>query len=113
MCSTGHGHSHSHGVLSDAEKAVADLRDDLSEVLKMINKLEYQRAVIGGADFPAAGEVVHTLEHMLEDKKRHAATLLELITLIDVSQRKKFEGDNHEHEHEHEHAHEHDYTHKH
>ncbi len=104
MCSTGHGHGHSHGTLSAAEKAAADLRNDLSDVLQMINKLEYQRAVINGADFPAAGEVVHTLEHILEDKKRHAATLLELITMIDVSQRKMFEGDGHEHSEEHEHA---------
>lgn len=109
MCSTSGGQGHSHGVLSDAQKALADLRGDLTEVLNMVNKYEYQIAVIGGSDFPAAGEVVHTLEHLLEDQKEHAAILLELISMIDVAQRKKFEGNGDEHEHEpgHEHSHEH------
>jgi len=113
MCSTGGGHGHSHGVLSDAQKALADLRGDLTETLNMINKYEYQIAVISGADFPAAGEVVHTLEHLLESKKEHAAILIELINQIDVTQRKMFEGNGHEHEHEHEHAHGHEHGHRH
>ncbi|MBI5756256.1 MAG: hypothetical protein HZA12_04955 [Nitrospirae bacterium] len=114
MCGTGSEHSHSdaaHGTLSSAEKTTADLRDDLGEVLKLVNKFEYQRAVINGADFPAAGEVVHTLEHILDDQKAHAAMLVQLINEIDVVQRNKFEGDEgngHEHEHKgHEHTHEH------
>ncbi len=109
MCGTGSDHSHSHGTLSDAEKALADLRNDLTEVLGLINKLEYQKAVISGSDFPAVGEVVHTLEHLLEDEKEHAAILIELIAEIDVAQREKFEGngDEDEHEHGHEHGHEH------
>lgn len=112
MCNTSEGHSHSHGVLSEAEKALADLRDDLTEVLKMINKYEYQKAVIGGADFPAAGEVVHTLDHLLEDQKEHAAILMEIITTIDVTQREKFEGNGDEHEDELGHEHIHDHSHQ-
>lgn len=119
MCGTGSGSGHSHGTLSEAEKACADLRNDLTEVLGLINKFEYQRAVMSSADFPAAGEVVHTLEHLLEDEKEHAAMLMELIAEIDVAQREKFEsnGDEDEHEHEHgaghEHGHEHGHAHGH
>ena len=116
MCNTSGGGGHSHGVLSQAEKALADLRNDLTEVLKMVNNYEYQKAVMGGADFPAAGEVVHILEHLLESQKEHAAVLIELINKIDVTQRKMFEeGNGHEHEHanegEHEHAHGHGHKH--
>lgn len=118
MCgTTGSEHGHSHGTLSEAEKTCADLRNDLSEVLGLINKYEYQKAVISGADFPAAGEVVHTLEHLLEDQKEHAAILMELIAEIDVTQREKFEGngngDEHEHGHGHGHAHEEGQAHEH
>ncbi|HAS18258.1 MAG: hypothetical protein A2Y48_04850 [Nitrospirae bacterium RIFCSPLOW2_12_42_9] len=112
MCSTGEGQSHSHGVLSEAEKTLADLRNDLSEVMGLINKFEYQKAVISGADFPAAGEVVHTLEHLLEAQKEQAAVLIELINSIDVTQRNMFEGNGQEHEHG-EHGHEHAHGHKH
>ena len=117
MCGTGGGQGHSHGTLSAAQKALADLRRDLSEVFDMVNKYEYQMVMIEGADFPAAGEVVHTMEHLLENQKEHAAILIDLIAKIDVTQRKMFEGNGHEHEDEHEHEqgheHEHEHGHKH
>ena len=109
MCNTSGGQGgHAHGTLSQAEKALADLRNDLTEVLKMVNQYEYQKAIMSGVDFPAAGEVVHVLGHLLESQKEHAAVLIELIGKIDVTQRKMFEGNGEEHEHGHdEHSHEH------
>ena len=108
MCNTSGGQGgHAHGTLSQAEKALADLRNDLTEVLKMVNQYEYQKAIMSGVDFPAAGEVVHVLEHLLESQKEHAAILIELINKIDVTQRKMFEGNGEEHEEAHEHGHEH------
>lgn len=113
MCGTGGGQGHSHGTLSAAQKALADLRKDLSEVFDMVNKYEYQMVMIAGADFPAAGEVVHTMGHLLDNQKEHAAILIDLIAKIDVTQRKMFEGNGDEHEHEHEHEGEHEHGHKH
>lgn len=107
MCNTSGGQGHAHGTLSQAEKALADLRNDLAEVLKMVNQYEYQKAIMSGVDFPAAGEVVHVLGHLLESQKEHAAILIELINKIDVTQRKMFEGNGEEHEEAHEHGHEH------
>ena len=108
MCNTSGGQGgHAHGTLSQAEKALADLRNDLTEVLKMVNKYEYQKAIMSGVDFPAAGEVVHVLGHLLESQKEHAAILIELINKIDVTQRKMFEGNGEEHEEAHEHGHAH------
>ncbi len=119
MCSTAGGHSHAaHGTLTSAEKAAADLRDDLGELFKLVSKLEYQRAVMSGSDFSAASDVVHTLGHIIEDQKGHAALLIQLINEVDMVQRSKFEGDDegnngHEHEHGHEHPHGKEHAHKH
>ena len=115
MCDNASNHSHAHGVRSDAEKALADLREDLTEALKAVTKYEAQAAVMSTADFPVAGEVVHTLGHLMEDQKRHVAELMQLITKIDMVQKKMFEGNGamagHGHAHEEEHAHEHGHSH--
>ena len=119
MCSTAGGHSHAahaHGTLTSEEKAAADLRDDLGEVLKLVTKLEYQRAIMSGAEFSAADDITHTLEHIIEDQKGHAALLLQLINEVDMVQRSKFEGEeegNNGHEHGHEHPHGQEHAHKH
>jgi len=119
MCSTAGGHSHTahaHGTLTSEEKAAADLRDDLGEVLKLVTKLEYQRAIMSGAEFSAADDITHTLEHIIEDQKGHAALLLQLINEVDMVQRSKFEGEeegNNGHEHGHEHPHGQEHAHKH
>ena len=119
MCSTAGGHSHTahaHGTLTSEEKAAADLMDDLGEVLKLVTKLEYQRAIMSGAEFSAADDITHTLEHIIEDQKGHAALLLQLINEVDMVQRSKFEGEdegNNGHEHGHEHPHGHEPAHKH
>jgi hypothetical protein len=112
MCDNANNHSHAHGVRSDAEKALADLREDLTEALQSVTKYESQQAVMSAADFPAAGEVVHALGHLMEDQKRHVAELMQLITKIDMVQKKMMEGNgngakhDHGHEdHEEEHAH--------
>jgi hypothetical protein len=128
MCDNANNHSHAHGVRSDAEKTLADLREDLTSALQAITKYESQTVLIATADFPAAGEVVHTLGHLMEDQKRHVAELMHLITKIDVTQKRMFEGngngakhvhgqdlshghDDHEDDHEEEHAHEHGHSH--
>ncbi|MCC7201492.1 MAG: hypothetical protein IT393_02355 [Nitrospirae bacterium] len=119
MCSTAGGHSHAaHGTLTNEEKAAADLRNDLGEVLQLVNKLEHQRAIMSGAEFSAADDIVHTLEHIIEEQKGHAALLIQLINEVDMVQRSKFEGEEegnngHEHGHGHEHPHGHEHAHKH
>ena len=116
MCSTAGGHSHAaHGTLTSEEKAAADLRDDLGEVFKLVTKLEHQRAIMSGSDFSSADDITHTLEHIIEDQKSHAAMLIQLINEVDMVQRSKFEGDegNGNEEHSHGHAHEHEQAHKH
>ena len=118
MCSTAGGHSHTahaHGTLTSEEKAAADLRDDLGEVFKLVTKLEHQRAIMSGSDFSSADDITHTLEHIIEDQKGHAAMLIQLINEVDMVQRSKFEGDegNGNEEHSHGHAHEHEQAHKH
>ena len=119
MCSTAGGHSHTahaHGTLTSEEKAAADLRDDLGEVLKLVTKLEYQRAIMSGSDFSGADDITHTLEHIIEDQKGHAALLIQLINEVDMVQRSKFEGEeegNNGHEHGHEHPHGQEHAHKH
>lgn len=110
MCDNAHNHSHVHGVRSDAEKALADLREDLSLCFQLLTKYESQRAVIATADFPAAGQVVHVLEHLMEDQKRHVAELMRLIVEIDPGQRRAFDSNGH---HEHTHTHAHGQTHEH
>ncbi len=119
MCSTAGGHSHghaAHGTLTNEEKAAADLRNDLGEVLQLVTRLEHQRAIMSGAEFSAADDIVHTLEHIIEDQKGHAALLIQLINEVDLVQRSKFEGEdegNNGHEHEHGHPHGHEHSHKH
>ena len=119
MCSTAGGHSHAahaHGTLTSEEKAAADLRDDLGEVLKLVTKLEYQRAIMSGSEFSSADDIAHTLEHIIEDQKGHAALLIQLINEVDMVQRSKFEGEeegNNGHEHGHEHPHGQEHAHKH
>ena len=85
MCNV-HSHGHAHGVRTDAEKAVADLRDDLVEELKIINKYEAQIPVIAGEDFTDVDEVVKSLIQMRDDHKGLAARLVKLITKVDTFQ---------------------------
>ena len=116
MCSTAGGHNHAaHGTLTSEEKAAADLRDDLGEVFKLVTKLEHQRAIMSGSEFSSADDITHTLEHIIEEQKGHAAMLIQLINEVDMVQRSKFEGDegNGNEEHSHGHAHEHEQAHKH
>ena len=119
MCSTAGGHGHAaHGTLTSEEKAAADLRDDLGELFKLVTKLEYQRAIMSGSEFSAADDITHTLEHIIEDQKGHAAMLIQLINEVDMVQRSKFEGEDegnngHEHEQGHEHPHGQEHGHKH
>lgn len=104
MCNT-HSAGHAHGVRSDAEKAVADLRDDLIEELKLINKYEAQIPVIAAEDFPAVDDVVHVLGHIRDDHKHAASTLIEFINRLDAGQKT---AQPHDGQHEHgERVHEH------
>lgn len=86
MCNT-HSAGHAHGVRSDADKAVADLRDDLIEELKLITKYEAQIPVIAAEDFPAVDDVVHVLGHIRDEHKHAANTLIEFINRLDAGQK--------------------------
>jgi len=105
MCNT-HSNGHIHGVRSDAEKAVADLRDDLIEELKLITKYEAQIPVIAAEDFPNVDDVVHVLGHIRDDHKHAVKTLLQYIDKLDAGVR---EGHGHDttHEHDQPHSHQH------
>ncbi len=84
MCNT-HSHGHAHGVRTDTEKALADLRDDLVEELKLINKYEAQIPVIAAEDFPDVDEVVKYLVEVKDQHKSLAATLVRLINKLENS----------------------------
>ena len=107
MCNT-HSNGHAHGVRSDMDKAVADLRDDLIEELRLINKYEGQLPVIASEDFEGVDEVVHVLGHIRDEHKHAVATLMEFIAKMDAGQ-KAAAGHGHEEEHAHgpDHAHHH------
>lgn len=101
MCNT-HSHGHAHGVRSDAEKAMADLRDDLVEELKLINKYEAQIPVIAAEDFPEVDEVVKALLQIRDDHKGITARLIKLLGKMDSGQAGLFEvGHSAGHDHSH------------
>ena len=83
MCNE-HSHGEAHGVRTDAEKAMADLRDDLVEELKLINKYEAQIPVVGTEDFPDVDEVVKTLIEIRDDHKGAAARLIRVLGKMDT-----------------------------
>lgn len=95
MCNV-HSHGHAHGVRTDAEKAMADLRDDLVEELKLINKFEAQIPVIAAEDFPEVDEVVHTLSEIRDQHKAMTARLFGLLQKMDASQ--AVQADHHHHD---------------
>ena len=84
MCNA-HSTGHAHGARSDAEKAVADLREDLIEELKLITKYEAQIPVIASEDFPQVDEVVHILGHIRDEHQDAAGTLIEWINRLDAN----------------------------
>ncbi|MFQ5455537.1 MAG: hypothetical protein ACE5EA_04935 [Nitrospirota bacterium] len=86
MCDTTGTHSHVHGVRSDAEKAIGDLRDNLADKLRSVTRYEAQICLIKEGDFPQSGEIVHLLEHIVEDEKRHVADLMNSVTRLDKVQ---------------------------
>jgi hypothetical protein len=103
MCNT-HSNGHAHGVRSDAGKAVADLRDDLIEELKLVTKYEAQIPVIGAEDFPEVDDVVQVLGHIRDEHQHAVNTLIEFINRLDADQKT---AGAHEDRHEHGEAHEH------
>jgi hypothetical protein len=107
MCNT-HSNGHAHGVRSDQDKAVADLRDDLIEELRLITKYDAQIPVIASEDFEGVDDVVHVLGHIRDEHKHAVGTLMEFINRLDAGQRA---AAGHEHEAEHEHGGEHGHQH--
>lgn len=103
MCNT-HSNGHAHGVRSDQDKAVADLREDLIEELRLITKYDAQIPVIASEDFEGVDDVVHVLGHIRDEHKHAVGTLMEFINRLDAGQRAA-SGHEHETEHETEHAH--------
>ena len=85
MCNL-HSQGHAHGVRTDVEKALADLRDDLVEELKLINKYEAQIPVIATEDFADVDEVVKSLIQIRDEHKGVAASLMKLIHKLDSVQ---------------------------
>jgi len=107
MCNT-HSNGHAHGVRSDMDKAVADLRDDLIEELKLVTKYEAQIPVIASEDFAQVDDVVHILGHIRDEHKHAVTTLIEYINRLDAGQKS---ADSHSHETKHEHSEEHAHDH--
>jgi hypothetical protein len=85
MCNL-HSHGHAHGVRTDTEKVLADLRDDLVEELKLINKYEAQIPVIAAEDFTEVDEVVKNMVQIRDEHKSVAASLINLINKLDPAQ---------------------------
>ncbi len=103
MCNL-HSHGHAHGVRTDAEKVLADLRDDLVEELKLINKYEAQIPVIAAEDFPEVDEVVKNMVEIRDEHKSVAANLINLINKLDTVQAGLI---NHQADHAHHSEHDH------
>jgi uncharacterized coiled-coil protein SlyX len=104
MCNL-HSHGHAHGVRTDTEKVLADLRDDLVEELKLINKYEAQIPVIAAEDFTDVDEVVKNLVQIRDNHKSVAASLVKLIHKLDSAQASLFD---HQPDHVHHTDHDHD-----
>ncbi|MEO5657533.1 MAG: hypothetical protein ABIO65_13360 [Nitrospiria bacterium] len=88
------------------DKAVADLRDDLIEELKLITKYEAQIPVIANEDFSGVDDVVHVLGHIRDEHKHAVSTLIEFINRLDEGQRA---ATGHEHDEQGEHDEKHDH----
>lgn len=101
MCDSTKSNSHSHGVRSDVEKALGDLREDLSEKLRLITRHEAHIKMIGAADFPQVGAVIHVLEKIRDEEKGHVADLMTVINMLDGAQASRFNNHpDHQHSHE-------------
>ncbi len=98
MCNM-HSHGQAHGVRSDQEKTVADLRDDLVEELKAITKYEAQIPVVANGDFEQMDAVVHSLEHIRDEHKKLAADLIQMIAKLDPEQGRALAGISPSHDH--------------
>jgi len=105
MCNT-HSNGHAHGVRSDQDKAMADLRDDLIEELKLVTKYDAQIPVIASEDFPQVDDVVHILGHIRDEHKHAVTTLIEYINRLEDGQKSAHSHED-KHEHSGEHAHQH------
>jgi len=85
MCNL-HSQGHAHGVRTDTEKVLADLRDDLVEELRLINKYEAQIPVIAAEDFTDVDDVVKSLVQIRDNHKGVASSLMNLIHKLDSVQ---------------------------
>lgn len=91
MCNT-HSHGQAHGVRSDSEKVMADLRDDLVEELKLINKYEAQIPVVAVEDFPQVDAVVQMLVEVRDGHKAATASLIRFLNQIDAEHAASLDG---------------------
>jgi len=107
MCNT-HSNGQAHGVRSDLDKAMADLRDDLIEELKLVTKYDAQIPVIASEDFPQVDDVVHILGHIRDEHKHAVTTLIDYINRLDGGPKS---ADPHSHDDKHEHSGEHAHQH--
>ncbi|OGN95845.1 MAG: hypothetical protein A2Z77_00340 [Chloroflexi bacterium RBG_13_51_36] len=80
--------SHSSEEMDDEQLATIDdlemLREDLAGELQTINQYEDHILILDDE------EAVTTLEHIIEEKKKHVAELLRLIQNLDPVQAEKF-----------------------
>ncbi len=91
--SNAHSAGGAHGIRSDSEKAVADLRDDLIDELKLISKYEAQLPVLAAAEFPGVSEVTHILGHIRDAHQRAAGDLMEFIKRLDAGHKREHSHD--------------------
>jgi rubrerythrin len=82
------GMSYSSEEMDDEQLAIIDdlemLREDLAGELQTINQYEDHILILGDE------EAVTTLEHIVEEKKKHVAELLRVIQNLDPIQAEKF-----------------------
>jgi rubrerythrin len=82
------GMSYSSEEMDDEQLAIIDdlemLREDLAGELQTINQYEDHILILGDE------EAVTTLEHIVEEKKKHVAELLRVIQNLDPVQAEKF-----------------------
>lgn len=83
MCDSTKSHSHAHGMRTEVDKALADLREDLIEELRLVTKYEAHLRLIGAASFPQVDEVIEVLGRLREDARRHTEDLIHIITHLE------------------------------
>ena len=83
MCDSTKSHSHAHGKRTEVDKALADLREDLIEELRLVTKYDAHLRLIGAASFPEVDAVIEVLGRLRDEARRHTEALIRVINRLE------------------------------